>query len=371
MSTHNESKPEQFHPDKIWDTTEQATGNSARWSDQRAMREEFGVPRYDRENFDRPNVLPNALEHSWDAGPDTTAGGTDFLATGKPGCGKSTFALNWAIRLMEVNDEIVVWRGSTSRSEWLPFAPWAVVCVPERVDVSARLEPKDPSKSTIEVDLEDMVREVRRYDNPIQLNQQLLDPGQFHVVYPDPRMRECQLIYEDAPERTYQPPSDDRGLFDPEDPLNHWWFAWLLARVEYGPHGWMSVIFDEIGDIAPEGARSDQFGTYQKIKLLRDAFVDARKYGLSMFAFGHSERDIHNLLRHKIRWRISMPGSANPTAKSDVVGMDSVPMDFEVTSNYSIGKAMMFTEQNFEKVRWDDIPAPHQRTLKVDLEVRD
>jgi hypothetical protein len=42
----------------------------------------------------------------------------------------------------------------------------------------------------------------------------------------------------------------------------------------------------------------------------------------------------------------------------------------EVTSRYNIGEALMYTEQNYErKLRWDDIPAPHDRTLSIDLEV--
>lgn len=361
--------PEQFHTD-TYDTTEQATGHGGRWTDARSMREEFGIAPYDREAFEYPNVVPNALEHTWDAGPNQDAGGTDFLATGKPGCGKSTFGLNWVVRLLEVNEEKVVWRGSTSRSEWLPLAPWATVLVPQGVDVNAELVPKNPAHDTIDVDLEDMVREVKRYEDPVHINRQLLEPAQFHVVYPDPRMNGCQWVYEEAPERTYEAPGDDRGLFDREDPLNHWWFAYLLARVEKGPNDFLSLILDEIGDIAPEAARSDQYGTYQKVELLRDAFVDARKYGLSLFAFGHSERDIHNLIRHKIRWRIAMNGAANPTSKGDVIGMDAVPMNMEVTSRYNIGEALMYTEQNYErKLRWDDIPALHDRTLSIDLEV--
>ncbi|GAB3321443.1 ATP-binding protein [Haloplanus salinarum] len=362
--------PDQYLTDTI-DYTEQATGQGGRWTDARSMREEFGIAPYDREAFEYPNVVPNALEHTWDAGRNQDAGGTDFLATGKPGCGKSTFGLSWSVRLLEVNEEKVVWRGSTSRSEWLPLAPWTTVLVPKGVDVSAELVPKNPRHDALEVDLKDMVREVKRYEDPVQVNRQLLEPGQFHVLYPDPRMKGCQWVYEEAPERTYEAPGDDRGLFDREDPLNHWWFAYVLARVEKGPNDFQSLILDEIGDIAPEAARSDQFATYQKVELLRDTFVDARKYGLSLFAFGHSERDIHNLIRHKIRWRISMPGSANPTSKNDVIGMDSVPMDNDMASRYDIGECLPFTEQNFErKVRWDDIPAPHDRTLSVDLEVR-
>lgn len=347
------------------DTTAQATGNSSRWSDARHIREHHGIPGYDRERFDYQKLVPNVLEHVWEGSPQGATkdkGGTDWLATGKPGSGKSTLGMNFAVRMMEINDEAVVWRGTPARSEWLPLAPWTTVCLPERVDVTARLEPRDPTRDTVEVALEDIVREVKRYANPVQLNRQLLDPGQFHVVYPDPRMAECQLYYEDSEKQR------DGVEFAAEDPLDHWWFAWVMARIEYGPHGWMTAILDEIGDICPESAGDDAYGTLPKIKLIKDYYVDARKYGLSFGLFGHSEADIHNELRRKVRWRIQMPGSANPTTGSQLVGFNSVPMETTMTERSPVGEALIYTESNFEKFGWADLEAPLDRKLKVHLE---
>ena len=350
-------------------TTYQATGNSSRWTDARYMREAFGIPPWDADRFDYPGVIPNCWEHSWEAGGDRIAGGTDFLARGKPGQGKSTLANYVAIRQIEVNDEKVVWRGSSSRSEWLPLAPWTVLCLPESVPISARLESKDPTEPAVVLDrdeLEEIVREVRTYADPVDLNRQL-DEGAFHVVYPDPLMRGCQEVYEASPERQYDTPPSRDTLFDEADPASHWWFAWVLARVEHGPHHWTTWIADEIGDIAPQSAQKDQFGTYQKVQLLKDTWVDARKFGLSIFLFGHSEVDIHQSVRHKIRWRIQMPGTSNPTSKNDVVGFESVPMDYDVCSHYDIGKALMYTETNFEPFRWKDVPAPTDYKLKLEV----
>jgi len=242
-------------------------------------------------------LIPNT-HHAWDYDDQTMlAGGTDFLAIGPPGSGKSTMALNHSLRLMEENDEKVVWRASTARSEWLPYAPWARVCLPKGVDVSARFVPKVPTQDGFEVELEDVVREVVRYRNPHHLNHELLKDGQFHVVYPDPKMRGIQEIYEDTQEKQYD------GLeFTSDDPLNHWWFGYILSRVERGPYHWTSIIFDEIGDIAPEAARNDEYSHYQKVELFKDCLVDARKTGLSIFMFGHTESDIHSMIRRKIRW---------------------------------------------------------------------
>lgn len=309
-------------------------------------------------------LIPNYTHHAWEYDDtDMLTGGTDFLAIGPPGSGKSTMALNHSLRLMEENDEKVVWRASTARSEWLPFAPWTRVCLPEGVDVDARFVPKNPNQNGFEVDLEDVVREVVRYRNPEHLNHDLLKEGQFHVVYPDPEMRGIQRIYEDTQEKQYD------GLeFTDEDPLNHWWFGYILSRVERGPYHWTSLIFDEIGDIAPEAARNDEYGHYQKVELFKDCLVDARKTGLSIFMFGHAESDIHSMIRRKIRWRVAMSGKANPTKSSQVVGFNNVPMNEDHASGKSVGWMLPYNESRFEYpgVEFGHFPDPVPMTLKVE-----
>jgi hypothetical protein len=182
------------------------------------------------------------------------------------------------------------------------------------------------------------------------------------VVYPDPTMQGCQEVYERSEEKTYE------GLeFSPSDPANHWWFAWMLARVERGPHHWTTWICDEVGDLAPQSAQNDEFSTYQKVVMMKDCWVDARKFGFTIFAFGHSEKDIHQLIRQKIRWRIQMRGSANPTSASSVVGFGSVPMETDITSHMSVGRALMYTETNFSKFAWKDMPTPTDHKLKISL----
>jgi len=350
--------------------TIQADGPQRQWTDARSMREHFGLPAWDADRFEYAGVIPNCWEHSWGAGSDRIAGGTDFLARGKPGQGKSTLANYIAVRQLEINSEKVVWRGSSSRSEWLPLAPWTVLCLPETVPVSVRLESKNPQDPPVVLgvdELEEIVREVRYYSDPVDLNRRCLDEGQFHVVYPDPLLRGCQEVYEADGEKRYDTPPERDVLFHESDPANHWWFAWALARVNHGPHHWTTWVCDEIGDIAPQSARKDQFGTYQKVELLKDTWVDARKFGLSIFLFGHSEVDIHQSIRHKIRWRIQMPGTANPTTASDVVGFESVPMDYEQTDRFDIGKALAYTETNFEPFRWKDMPSPTEYKLKIEV----
>ena len=377
MSTTKQQQTKQEHREKALAqfyepiaNTRQALDDARRHTDARSMREHFGIPSWDREAFDWPSVVPNCWEHTWDAPVDEVAGGTDFLCRGKPGMGKSTLANYVAVRMMEINDERVVWRGSSSRSEWLPLAPWTRLCLPKDVEISARLESKDPTKPAVELerdDLERIVREIVEYEDPVDLNQNHLKEGAFHVVYPDPRMRGCERVYRDSPERTYEAPSGRDELFAAEDPASHWWFAWVLSRVEHGPHHWTSLIFDEVGDIAPQSAKKDKFGTYQKVEMLKDTWVDARKFGLSIFCFGHAETDIHQMIRKKLRWRVQMRGTANPTTKSDLVGFESVPMNTDLTSQMQVGEALMYTETNFEPFAWKDMPTPHDYKLRLQL----
>lgn len=351
--------------------TAQYLDNRNYHTDARSIRELYGVPPFDRENFDYPNLVPNVVDYSWESGPDTIAGGTDLLGVGQPGSGKSTFLNHLSLRALEVPESRVVWRASTSRSEWLPLAPWTTLCLPAGLDIDLKLSPRKPTESEVRLDvdehLERIVREVVYYDDVRELNAEILEDGKFHVVYPDPRMRGIQATYDASDEKNYDAPSGRDELFHPEDPSKHFWFGWILDRIENGPYRWTTLVLDEIGDIAPEDASKDSFGTYQKVELLKDCWVDARKKGLSIYSFGHAEQDIHNLIRNKIRWRVTMNGTANPTTASSVVGFGNVPMHHDLTSRMKTGEALIWNQQNFEKISWPDYSIPVSHKLEVSL----
>ncbi len=341
-----------------------------RHTDADSMRRYFGIPRWDSSKFDYDNVIPDCFETYWSDSPgDQLNGGSDLLVRGKPGSGKSTLANYISVRELEINDATVVWRGSTSRSEWLPLAPWTRLCLPEGVDPEIRLDAKNPTEPsvTISVDeLEEIVREVVRYRDPVDLNHRVLQQGAFHVVYPDPTMSGCQEIYEASDERTVDPPQ--RGeLFASEDPANHWWFAWMLARVEHGPYHFTAWMCDELGDIMPQSAQKDSFGTYQKVDLAQDVWVDLRKMGVSFYGFLHDETEAHEKIRRKLRWRCQMPRTANPTSASGLVGFSRVQMETDLTSHLGPGTALMYTETNFELFKWKNMPRASNHNLKIKL----
>lgn len=360
---------EQFpEPDR---NTREFTGKQTHHSDADSIRRHHGVGRYNSEAFDRPVLMPNVLEYEWDARGGRIAGGTDLLSIGKPGSGKSTLGCHLCTRSIDdapLPHSKVVWRASQTRSEWLPLHRWVTLCLPAGVPIDAKLVPRDPSQSEVRLDVDEhlpqIVREVVYYHDLEELNRELLAPGKIHVVYPDPMLRGCQRAYENSQEKAYDDPSN-RGLFEPEDPSNHFWFGWVLDRVENGPHDWTTLILDEIGDIAPQDASKDQYGTYQKVELLRDCWVDARKKGLSIFAFGHSSKDIHAMIRRKMRWRVTMNGKANPTRDGQVVQFDAVPMKWDQTSRMDVGEALIWNEQTFEPISWPNYEAPVSHSLET------
>jgi hypothetical protein len=294
---------------------------------------------------------------------DLRVGGTDFLAHGPKGSGKSTFAMTWVARVLEINNEAVVWRGSSARSEWLPLRPWATVCLPAGINAEAVLDPPSDQMDPIEVDLEAAVRDVVRYDDVRDLNENVLQKGGFHVVYPDPRFRGCDEVFQEADEisssiehvSAWDAARDDDDV-DDVTPVEMWWFAWAIGKIEFGPPYAISWFCDEIGNLFPEHASNDYHDQFARIEALRNKYVDARRNNFSLYGIGHDPEDEHSLMRKKQRWRVTMNGVDNPTGES-VVGMGEAPMRKQYTANQTLGEGLFWNKQNFAEFEWSDTPA--------------
>jgi len=209
------------------------SGWNNRATDADQMRRCFGISPYSDEWPPYQHPYPNCLNHTEDGGEWGHVGGTNWLGVGGKGAGKSTFGLYWAVRLMEVNNEAVLWRGVSNRSEWLPLAPWTTVYLPRSVDLDPRWMPEDMKRPNggEPANLEEIVREVRYYDNPVDLNDQL-EPGTFNVAYPDPEFTDCEDIMRSSDyvgtNVTFTPLSEadeNEGTS-----VEHWWFAYFVAR---------------------------------------------------------------------------------------------------------------------------------------------
>lgn len=293
---------------------------------------------------------------------DLRLGGTDWLAYGPKGAGKTTMTETIpAIRNLEINPDAVVWRGSPSRSEWLPLRAWTRLLLPADLEVEAVLDPPDDKMDPIPVDLEETVWRVERYSSIQELNAEILQEGYLHVVYPDPRFRgatEATDLATEIPElkhiSAWEAAQD--GELDRSDitPSSFWWFAWAIHQIDQGPPIWVSAIWDEIGNLLPEHASNDFHELHKRIEAFRNKYVDARRNKFSLFGVGHDQDDLHNLMRKKMRWRITLNGVNNPTG--DVVGMGSAPMDRDYTGHMRLGQALSWNKQAFAPFSWADIP---------------
>lgn len=349
--------------------TRQVTGDGRTHTDADSMRRRLSIPPYDRAAYDYPEVYPNLVEH-YHAAPEgrvptgrfSRLGGTELLMCEKPGNGKSTLLLNLAVRVLDENQEAVIWRGSQKRSEWTPLAPWACLCLPEscRGEIEARLDPADETEDPLPVALEDVARSVEWYETPVHLNHEILRPGRVHVIYPDPYLTGCQEVYENAE-------AQEAGVeFAAHHPVTHWWYAYLLARMERGPNLWTTLIFDEFKALVGKDVSKDDYATYQKVKLLAESWVDFRRKGVTIWGAGHAESEIQPMILKKIEWRAELTG--NPTRASQVVGVDNVPMNTNLARSYNFDEYLLWTEDAFERrLTWVGLPDSLDRELSINL----
>lgn len=300
--------------------------------------------------------------------------GTDLNVHGEPGGGKTTFALSNDLWRMQVNNstvlhaELVDESGTNERTEWLAFAKIATIAVPSGLDAVARIVPKDVTVPSFEVPLEEIARDVIRYESIQDLMGQLM-PGQFYVVFPDPLFRGCEAVspftYHTFEEVT--PPGED----GPDHPTeaDQWWFAFVAHRIsgDIYPHPTF-VNFDEAGNIFDPDA-SKATNHYQKIKWFSEKYADARKKGLSVGYQIHSLSDLHTKVRKKIRWRVTMNGNDPPITGGLPKGR-SCPMRKNLTQYYSPGEAQIWTNQKFAKITWPNLKAGARLDAEVSIDFK-
>jgi len=353
-------------------------------TDGQEIRKTFGIPplwKVEDQLADYEHPLPDCLIHNRDGEEWGHPGGTNCFAVGSKGSGKTTLALWMAAHLMDRNGETVIWRGSQARSEWLPFKRWTHLYLPAGLEVNARWKPEHNGLDTSEepAELEQVVREVRRYDGLRDLLEQL-EPHQFAVVYPDPLFRGCTEVMRES---TYsQKPVEyvtEDAAAEPAEvtPLVHWWIALAVARVEGvgGHYDWTALVFDEVADLLPEDARADASQTYEKLEAMRRVIADSRKYGFSLFAFGHKEKHVHHKIRSEFEWRVAMPDdNGNPCRRnndSPPVGFSEIPMIKNFLRRKDAGYGICWKPANFTRFPWQNIPdwkADLGRVLRIGIE---
>lgn len=329
-----------------------------------------GLPRVRRQTFE---YLAN--EHTPVSVSDLEAtGGTDALIYGPMGRGKTTVVQTFIARLMEINNEAIVWRGTGQRSEWLPFAPWTIACLPEGVEYDVQLAPPEDDLGFSEaaqfdpadVDLEDIVWKVKRYSSIEDLNHNVLVPGAFHVVFPDPMHRGAHRATVDAEETKVLEYTGAHESDDPAEvtPPKHWWFAWLVHHNSFGRSMRVAWVCDEASNIFEDHASNDDHGLADAIKAVSQNYVDFRRNGLSFVLLTQKPFEISWYIRKKMRWAVTLSGASNPV-NEEVIGV-TPPMTSEFTSGWDLGKAIIWTGGEYADFDWDAIP----RHLKVPGKLR-
>lgn len=298
-------------------------------------------------------------------------GGTDYHAYGAPGAGKSTLMAFTIATLQQVNNETVLLAdtmddsGTNERSEWIPLAPWATAAIPAGIPVDVRIVPENDELQELTVDLEDVFRDVIRYESVTDLLGQLV-PGQFYVAFPDPLHRGAEDV---APHAYHGPeavtPVGDQGPNGPT-PADQWWFAFFNARIKQDifTH-WTSVMFDEAGNIFDPEAEKDEHEEYNKITKFSKDFADARKKGVSVYSYSHAMAELHPKYRAKQRWWITMNGMEPPVGKS-LPGEKSCPIPTTwYTQDMESGEAMTWNSSNYASISWPNL----KRGARLDAEV--
>lgn len=381
---------EQAPPGHWWGerTAQSITQTAPDWwqSDAYEIRKVFGIERFDadtlRSILNHPHgrmVYPDLIVHEKDPTVTTSSKGNDCLVVGRRDSGKTTLAKHLGLRGMEDHHDLVgehnahkvIWRGRSDGSGWLPLKPWTTLWLPAHADVEAvwmtEGDEADADPRSRVDDLEDVVRDVFRYRDVYDLLDQLGERpgGTIHVVMPDPTFAGCEEAFQQSDRANavpFVPEFDATGDRTPT-PLIHWWFAFLLARREYGPFEWWAFLFDEMGDWVPARAEQDEHRLRDKVNALKATWKALRKRYMSIYGFVQYETDVFEEVRRRFQTRIDMPdGTSNPrnTYRREVpLGFDDVGMHTDFMGTAPVGTGLCYvdgTKASFSKFSWSDFP---------------
>lgn len=386
QSPHTNGTPPTGHD---WgERTKQSVSHTAPgyWeTDAYEIRQCFGFSKFTEETLADIKAHPHArmcypdlVVHEKDPTVTTSSKGNDLLAVGERDSGKTTLAKFLAVRGMENHEDLIgetnahqaIWRGRPDGSGWLSLKPWTTLWLPAHAEVDAHWmnegDEADAAPRERVDDLEDVVRDVYYYDGIYDLLDRLGDhpQGTFNVVYPDPTFAGCAEAFGRSDrggtgEMPFVPEYDADGDQTPT-PLIHWWFGFLLARREYGPFQWMLILFDEMGDWAPDHAENDDHRLYDKVKAMKATWKALRKRYMSIYGFVQYETDVASKIRRRFQTRIDMPdGTSNPRSARKCLGFDDVGMQTDIMGDAPKGVGLCFvdgTKASFSKFSWPDFP---------------
>lgn len=294
-----------------------------------------------------------------------TNGGFDVVIHGEQGTGKTSF-LNWlsAVLLQTRPRMDVHWMASLDDTGWTLLAPWATICLPDGVDVEITgTSTLDPNPTPVDLDPTDVCRDVVRYSTPDDLIQTCNErtPGQFYVVYPDPRFRRCQAITG----WRYDSVWDVETVRDATD-IQHYWFAFhdRAVHADYYTR-WKALLCDEAHKYVPERASSDDHDLDKKIQDVQADLGDGRKHRASFIFATQQWNMVHWMIKDMCRWGVTMAGEDFP---------DDSPLDasnfrgYFAGSKVDTGDVCVWDKGQWNDFGFPDVTAPY--TLSADIAVK-
>lgn len=220
---------------------------------------------------------------------DYVVGGVDVIIAGKPGCGKTTGLVKFAMGNQKKYKDVIIWRGSPD-CQWTLFRnlkkpPEMVLWL--KKGLIAKFFSRDKEKP---ISPKRYFSEIRTWKNAGDLIENI-DKNKINVVQTTP--------------------------FNEINPKQHIEFCrdWMKIFNTLNKRMWknsVSVFFDEMEDLVPEAKGKD----FWDMELAFSSIIRSlRKNYISSYFAGHSMEEIHWRIRKKVRWKIYMKG-AKPEANT-------------------------------------------------------
>ena len=231
--------------------------------------------------------IPNVVQHITENRGKDYAGGTDCVIIGLPGCGKTSALAQLALLNWKKHKDIVIWRNSSDCQfsffrnfpEHVPLRLWL------RNEVSMNIIDRKKGTSPMLMDVFD---DVKGWHNVHELVRKI-DNNYINIVQTSP----------------YSATDSNKHLL-----FAHDWIKIIEElNVRMNPNN-VSIYFDEIEDMVPDGAAGRGF--YDVEMSMSSMIRKNRKNDISLYMAAHYFMDIHWRIAKKIRYRIYMKGASIP-----------------------------------------------------------
>jgi len=250
---------------------------------------------------------------------DPRHGGIRCFIVGDQGAGKTVLMCWLASMIRDIygEDEVIVWRGHFSGQFSAFPRDWVVLHLPKWIRYRFLLLGR--GRGAVRINPERRWR-VRYFERDLEELFYGLEPGKINVIYMD----------------------------------EEFWFDFLCWLPRRPSREWVSVLFDEIEDIAPAYVAGD---AWRLVEDLARALKEYRKTLVSMYAATQQPQDVDYRVKYKLRQiRIYLKGAL-------VDGRERLTQ--AAVDNLEIGRGYLCTGGNFVDFTIPDFP---QKPLPLNIQ---